>query len=128
MKKFIPIGIIATVLVLASFLCWRHFSSFSDEAIRKNLPGTWVGSSPSSGSFVIQPDGSYVADFADASGKVATTHEGTFQVADRYLIISVTKSSRTNQPVPHDFLYRIIRADAATIVLDDGDILRKDTK
>ncbi len=128
MKKAITIGIVTALLVVVSFMCWQHFTYFSDKEIRKNLLGTWVGESASSGSFAIHQDGSYVADFTDASGKVATTHEGTFQVADGYLIISVTKSSQTNQPVPHDFRYRIIRADAQTIVMDDGEILRKDTK
>ena len=131
MKKNVTIGIIAAILVVISFLCWRHLTTFTDDEIRSNLAGKWVGQSSPSGLFTIRQDGSYTAEWTKPSGEV-TTREGIYRVEDGYMINTITKYGVTKLSVPEVYRSRIIRADVHEIVINDvGNVrfvLRKDTK
>ena len=130
MKKTVAIGIIAAILIVISFLCWRHLATFNDDEIRSNLAGKWE-QPDSSGIYTIRQDGSYIGKWTKPAGKIVTL-EGSFRVEDGYMINTVTNSSETKLPNPEVYRNRIIRANAHEIVINDiGDVrlvLRKDTK
>jgi len=130
MKKIITIGTIAAILVVISFLCWRHLATFNDDEIRSNLAGKWVGQYSPSVLFTIRQDGSYTSEKTEPSGKIIT-QEGIFRIEDGYMISTVTKYDGTTLPVPAVSRNRVIRADVHEIVINDvGNVrrvLRKDT-
>ncbi len=91
-----------------------------DARIRQKLVGTWK---TSRGTTENRPDGSYVHKFtinAPHRGTKDLTEEGTWQVKDGYIFVTVT-----NEPWPntdHSVLrLKVISVDAHALVLRDDD-------
>jgi hypothetical protein len=118
MKKLI-IGVLVSLLIIATLLFWPRSKPSRDEAIRKNLPGTWVvdwGHGVSSTS-VIGTDDSYVCQITGFTNGMAVKLEGVIQVKDGFLVDTTKKSSQTNAHVPYVGRERIIRAGAHEMVV-----------
>ena len=84
MKKFISIGIISIVIIVAVFLSWRHFQQSPDEKLHSQIAGIWTreGSTitfNSNGSFTIGGD---------------INHDsGTWQISGKMLTMTITNST-----------------------------------
>ena len=111
----------------------------SDTAVLKNLPGTWhVDFSSTKGTagkstFAIAPNGDFTHQTISPNGIHTNESVGTFQVKDRVLTQTTTKSSYTNWHVPIVRRARIISANSRemVVVFDDTKdkfTIRKDAR
>jgi len=99
----------------------------SDAAVRRNLPGAWhfdLSSTADGGgtsTFTIATNGDFVCQTVVASGIPTIELAGTFQVADGYLIETVSRSTQPKARVPFVSRAQIIQADAQEMIVSfDG--------
>ena len=109
----------------------------SDATIRRNLPGAWhydLSSTADGGgtsTFTIATNGDFVCQTVVANGIHTVELAGTVQVADGYLIETVTRSTLPKARVPFVSRAQIIRADAREMIVSfdgtDKVVLKKAT-
>jgi hypothetical protein len=122
MKKVIAIGF-AVVFAVVIVLVWLHFKHPSEQQIQPEFVGTWtshsqMGTRTNTSTLVCAPDGSYSRRWtATVAGKTSGgTEDGTWQVKDGFLIITMT-SNDVDMQIPPPSTNRIIRIDSQELVL-----------
>ena len=109
----------------------------NDAEVRRNLPGAWhydLSSTADRGgtsTFTIATNGDFVCQTVVSNGIHTVELAGTFQVADGYLVETVTRSTQPNARIPFVSRAQIIQADAQEMIISfDGTnkfVLKKTT-
>jgi hypothetical protein len=73
--------------------------SGSDAKMRRQIIGSWTARSGSAGSFIFMADGSFRAKFSSDSPQWMQEQDGTWDVKDGFLNMTVTNSTSLNQPI-----------------------------
>jgi hypothetical protein len=116
MKKITIIGFSLGLLIIATLIFMHYQKHPSDSMIRRKLPGTWIPNIADgrARTLTTSSDGHWTEQI---TGKIRTGRlEGTWQVRDGFLIITLTNNDLDMQ-VPSTHSSRIIRIDSHEYVL-----------
>jgi hypothetical protein len=122
LKKVFAIGF-AVVFAVVIILLWLHFKHPGEQQIQREFAGAWtnlsqIGSRTETSTLVCASDGSYRRHWtATAAGKTSGgTEDGTWQIKDGFLIITMT-SNDVDMQIPPPSTNRIIRIDSQEFAL-----------
>jgi hypothetical protein len=110
------LGIIRAMRFLAVIILLGSLAASlgSDDTTTRQIVGTWQHDSRFSPSMTILADGSFVSSFVSTNHTVVLTYQGTWQIKDRELIMTITNvgGSIPHEPVGSIDRLRIIELDS----------------